>query len=310
MSRTMTRPESVVLALALVIAGAGRGRAQAPADLYRFPTISIAGSSASCVGVATTPDGLLAYRYEARNAASSDAGIKALSVDISATRDVEPVILRTHGRFLADATGNPRAGLSHVPVGQEIPDRWSGFVFPDGRIEWRSPIDFVRATDAIDPGARRDDFTLESPYLPGIREYRLLPDYPYMCCPYDAGDPRNGEVGAKRAEDFQVVGWTIAPTYAPDAMDLDGLRTLLGQACGEVGWITNRGTCNSLDAKLAAAHRSLERGNARSATGQLRAFIAELDAQGPIRSGTAGRHVSGDAYWMLRTNAAFLLSRM
>ncbi|MFS8638569.1 MAG: hypothetical protein FWJ74_10805, partial [Gemmatimonadota bacterium] len=79
------------------------------------------------------------------------------------------------------------------------------------------------------------------------------------------------------------------------------------RACGELGWITNAGVCRSLEAKLEAAERSLERGNTNSARGQLGAFLQELEAQhGP----QPGKHVSDNAYWLLKINVEYVLSRM
>jgi len=82
----------------------------------------------------------------------------------------------------------------------------------------------------------------------------------------------------------------------------------LGSAvCGELAWITSGGICPSLQVKLDLARQSLGQGRQDSAKGQLEAFLDELDAQhGP----EPGKHVTDNAYWLLKVNAEFLLSRL
>ncbi len=63
----------------------------------------------------------------------------------------------------------------------------------------------------------------------------------------------------------------------------------------------------SLQAKLDAATRSLARGNAASACGQLEAFLRELDAQhGP----QPGKHIDDNAYTLLKIGIEYLLRRL
>lgn len=82
--------------------------------------------------------------------------------------------------------------------------------------------------------------------------------------------------------------------------------TLLQSAC-ELGWITNASVCHNLERKLVQATASLARGNRQAARGQLHAFVQELTAQrGPER----GKHVSENAYWLLRPNVEFLLAQL
>ena len=77
----------------------------------------------------------------------------------------------------------------------------------------------------------------------------------------------------------------------------------LAQACDSTGWIDSRGVCNSLSEKLAAASASLTRNDTTSARNQLGAFVDELDAQ-------RGKHVSDNAYWLLKTNAEYVLNHL
>lgn len=303
MSRMMKKMAMVVTAM-LVVADVA---AQIPDDLYEYPEVSIDGSTASSVEVVRDSAGLLAYRYSVDNARSSDAGIKAFLVDVSAPRAVSPEILFTRGRFRGDATRNADAPSSHVPLALEIPDPWSGFVHADGWVKWRSPMEFVRATAPVEPGSSRADLVLRSSYLPGIRRYRLLPDYPHLCCRHAPGDPRNAGIDAREAADFQVTGVVVAPTYAPADINLQILVGLLARACGELAWISNRDVCRGLQVKLELSVRSFERGRPEAARGRLRSFLEKLNAEHGIEP---GKHVNENAYQLLGTNVEYLLGKL
>lgn len=272
-----------------------------------FPDVTIAGSAADCIAIAPN-GGFWEYRYRVLNPPTSDAGIAAFRLDVGAPLGTHPAMLPTNGVFLADATRTAvDASAGHVPVGFDVPERWRAMIHGDGWGEWWGPGDGLIALDAVAPGASREDFGLRSTYLPGIRSVILLPEYPYMCCSYPVGDPRNAGVEVKRAEDFQVRGFTVGPAYAPQEMNLELLSALLGRSCYDVGWITNQGVCRSLEAKLDAAVRALGRGQADAARGQLRSFLEELDAQHGPRP---GKHVGDNAYWLLKINVEYVAGRM
>ena len=114
----------------------------------------------------------------------------------------------------------------------------------------------------------------------------------------------------------QEHGWrsmqSVIPAREPaslgdPASGLDIIGEDLARACGDLGWITNAGICRSLRTKLNQAARSLDRGNTRSARGQLESFTQELDAQ---HGEPPGKHVTDNAYWLLRTNAAYLIEHL
>jgi hypothetical protein len=86
-------------------------------------------------------------------------------------------------------------------------------------------------------------------------------------------------------------------TFAVD-VDIDGLIAAKEHACA-LGWIDSAGVCNSLDAKLRAAKKSIERGASGTAINQLNAFLNELEAQ-------KGKHVSAAAYELLSVDATFV----
>ena len=87
-----------------------------------------------------------------------------------------------------------------------------------------------------------------------------------------------------------TVGVVAIPAGASTAGLADRLGGLIEQACA-LGWIDNRGVCNSLHAK------------AKPQAGPLGAMLNELRAQ-------RGKHVNEAAFSLLSDNAAFLTARL
>ena len=87
-----------------------------------------------------------------------------------------------------------------------------------------------------------------------------------------------------------TVGVTPFPTDMSSAALSARLSGLVDRVCA-LGWIDNRGTCNSLQA------------NTRPQAGALNALLHDLDAQ-------RGKHVSESAYVLLYQNASFLIRRL
>lgn len=167
----------------------------------------------------------------------------------------------------------------------------------------------------IAPGQRLTGFAMTSGYLPQIVEAAVwggLLD--------DPGLPGLGEVGPELADLYSRAvgasgGWfsvlVVAPGRAPDEVGRpqQGIRLIstdLSRTCS-IGWISQSGVCRSLQVKLDAAAASLVRGPVEGARSQLQSFLKELEAQhGP----QPGKYVSDNAYWLLRTNVQYLLSRL
>jgi len=70
-----------------------------------------------------------------------------------------------------------------------------------------------------------------------------------------------------------------------------------------MGWITNRGICRSLEAKLQNAESALLEDDNAGAQRVMNAFANELNAQ-------RGKHVPEAAYLMLATMREYLLRNM
>lgn len=292
-------------AAAFVVAAASAMPQATAAQEPLFPTVTIAGSRVQCLSVARVA-GFFEYRYRVSNPSTSDAGVKALAIDVSAAPGVTPDMLPTSGLLVGDATKAQGATAGHVPIGLDLPSGWRGIIQPNGMVRWRAPGEGLKSIDPILPGASREDFVLRSTYLPGVRAFELLPDYPHFCCPYPAGDPRNERGQVRTPEDFHSVGLTIGPLHAPEALTPELVAGQLSAACA-AGWITNAGVCNRLRVKLEHAVQAAARGYVAGARSVLNSVLNELEAQ----HGTEpGKHVTDNAYFLLKTNVQFLLTQL
>ncbi len=106
-----------------------------------------------------------------------------------------------------------------------------------------------------------------------------------------------------------ATGFTIGPVSPPSLTDpvqlLDFLISLKHQAAS-LGWIFGPGSSGivkSLDAKLDAAKASVARGQNKTASNQMNAFINELQAQ-------RGKHFNDNAFFLLKVNAEFIISKL
>lgn len=153
------------------------------------------------------------------------------------------------------------------------------------------------------PGESSPALVFEAAGLPGIVTHRVrgwAPPPPVTPRPHDfvVSNPR---------DENSVLGKTVGiepfPTDLSPVNLVRRLQELTDETCGELGWIDNPGVCNSLRRKLENAERSLRRGPTNAAEGQLNALLNELEAQ-------RGEHVNDSAYWLLRSNAEFVLSAL
>lgn len=94
---------------------------------------------------------------------------------------------------------------------------------------------------------------------------------------------------------------TIGPTVPPLIfISLDFLSYLidLKHQAFDLGWITDKGVENSLDAKLDQVKAKLQAGDTKTASNQLSAFLNEVDAQGCQNHDDCpkGKHLSPEAW--------------
>ena len=103
-----------------------------------------------------------------------------------------------------------------------------------------------------------------------------------------------------------VSGNTVGPTAPPEAFEplsfLDNLISLKEQVYS-LGWINNKGILNSLNQKLEAAKKNIQKGKINTAKNILNAFINEVEAQ-------KEKHLSSEAYALLKFNAQYLIENL
>ncbi len=105
----------------------------------------------------------------------------------------------------------------------------------------------------------------------------------------------------------QTVGVVAPPADSSPPGLAARLAALQNRVCDELGWISNRGVCQSLRMKLDSASASLGGGQAQAAVERLRAYLQELEAQ---HGAEPGKHVNDSAYWLLKVNVEYLLARL
>lgn len=82
------------------------------------------------------------------------------------------------------------------------------------------------------------------------------------------------------------------------------LASLTDQTCGGLAWIASASVCSNLTAKLQHARAAVTRGDNNAARARLGDFLAELATQ---HDATTTRPVNDAAFWLLKTNAEFVL---
>lgn len=189
------------------------------------------------------------YNYTVVNPAASAAGIELVGIDLSAEAGSGYATLPATGPFTHSAS---QPGVvpakEHVPVGPISPPRWQAYLGVGGFLDWFGVEGGVVLEDTVPSGATLAGFGFRSPYLPGIRPFRAEPTW-QSCC----SRPRPPEPDVVPGEhpspsEFQVQGFTVAPTYPTEDMNLGALRGLLERSCTELGWITHAPICHSLQA--------------------------------------------------------------
>jgi len=258
-------------------------------------------------------DSLWIYQYRITNISQNRWAISGFFLDLSAPSGTRHRTLPATGPFRdwhGDGVRVP--SRDHVPVGPISPETWGTVLRVDASLLWYGTTGGVIDNDSIAPGTSLAGFGLRSPYLPGTRQFWAEPTW-QACCSEPGPDPETGLPGEEHpgTDEFRQSGWTVGPTRAPDEMSdpYNALGIVLGyirNTC-DISWITNPGICNSLRTKLEQARRALERGNNEAATGQLQAFLNELEAQ---RGDEPGKHVNDNAYWLLKVNVEFILERI
>lgn len=96
---------------------------------------------------------------------------------------------------------------------------------------------------------------------------------------------------------------SVSDTIVMPVGDLLDTLISLKEQCAANGSIDNQGVANSLDSKLNNARSRLEAGDSTAAKNMLEAFVNEVEAQ-------KGKHLTTDAYLLLKFNAEYVAGRL
>lgn len=203
-------------------------------------------------------------------------------------------------------------GLTATAAQNGISTRWN-----DDLVEFDRPrCEFSYRGKGLTAGGTLEA-VLETVLLPTIGEVRLFGSTPGVSWPtsdpIDENEPARPVVYSVSGLDG---GWKSVPAPVPGrdpatmtdlAAGLVILENDLDRACGELGWITSTAVCSSLRNVLQQATPSVTRGNDLRARARLESFLAELAAQ---HNAAGTLPVKDAAFWLLRTNAEFVLTML
>ncbi len=250
------------------------------------------------------------YSYTLTSDGINSGNINRFEIDIS--RDLNSIMIDTVGlRFennFAEASFRrhfPALQEKIIPVGfPNSPKFW------DGGITNNLTARFSGSELLIKPGETLSGFTMMSKGVPGIRHCIASPDFDIDILYPMTPDMPDTTYSFKQVDlDREAVkfrGLTIGPTAPPvNFVALDFLDTIISykHQAFDLGWIDNQGIVNSLDVKLDNAKQHLEKGQTTPAINDLQAFVNELEAQ-------KDKHVSSEAYALLKYNAEYLIQKL
>ncbi len=281
-------------------------------------------------GVEFSPDnGTFTYTYTVTNPSTNKGDIWSIEIDISKpTGGTElskeglvngPGYLEHTSQAIAEQTIPGITTVPMIPVGLSSPPDWSSGLSVVGTAGWGSSDDALFL-----PGQTLNDFLMTSRGLPGIRAFKvepyldvdLLAEAGFLIYPESNEDLEKYKKDLKTPEDsVSVKGKTIGPTAPPAnfvAIDFLSYLVDLKHQAFELGWITNKGVENSLDAKLDQVKAKLQAGDTKTASNLLNAFLNELDAQGceSYDNCPKGKHLTPEAWGLLYFNGEYLLERL
>ena len=190
---------------------------------------------------------------------------------------------------------------------------------PKNIVDWGSDYSH---TD-IFPGNSLSGFFVTTTALPGIVRSWTQGDHPLPSVPESAAQATCGPPDPYSSDDnviLKTVGPDILPKNLTPVQLLTRLISLKEQAF-QLGWITNAGVANSLDAKLNEAKKKLQEGETQVTVNLLKSFILDLEAQHQGQTGqgqgastgnaqTSRKHVTDNAYYLLKPNAEFILYKL
>jgi hypothetical protein len=257
------------------------------------------------IQISQSSEGFLTYNYEIYNPPINNGRIVSIDIDIQ----------RGAGKAYVRGDGLPRAQRCYIPidlmpvitqVGIDSPPNWICGVGTEKMAFWGAddyPYEIL-------PGQSLSGMVLTSYGLPGIRNIIVMPLIKNSIYPnidkYDVDMDVLRRVQLQDRDRLSFKSKTVGPISPPAVFDpisfLDYMIDLKHQAAS-LGWIDNSGIVNSLDVKLDNAKNKLTLGDNSTAKNILNAFINDVEAQ-------ADKHLTSEAYALLKYNAAYLISNL
>lgn len=252
--------------------------------------------------------GLYTYSYTISNPASNTGEIWSIDIDI--TQPTNSVNLSSQGltiggdrivvTFAEKIVDFKGSNVPMVPVGISAAGGWAGGIGRRGVAGFSSGD----AATNILPGQTQSGFEFITRGLPTIREIEIEPWWIYV-----SEGPATKE-GTKQAREIEknitfktkTLGPTAPPADFKATSFIDYIISMKHEAFS-LGWITNKGIENSLDAKLENAKMEIMQGNNNTAKNILEAFINEVEAQ-------KDKHLTSEAYGLLKYNVEYLIGRL
>ena len=175
-----------------------------------------------------------------------------------------------------------------------------------GYFSYKSVIDW---NGELSAGKSIKGFSFESEVIPGIVEcYGDGYTEPHVFSNYESEIAEDTRPPLPDFFGNCVVGKTIGPDIIPlppviTPISLIKRLITLKEESFKLGWIDNRGIANSLNKKLENTKDAVNRGQNETAKNILNAFINEVESQ-------RGKHINDNAYYLLKTNAEFIVSKL
>ena len=239
--------------------------------------------------VTAAADGKYLYRYKITNGPQAQQNLNEFSLHCDSTVSVESrtpeTSWRNRGRRMRDYSDpqNPKTVFTWV---------------------WRGD-------QGLEAGWTIDSCILVSDGLPSLANSYSQAVRHILVWPADQKDNTSINIEARlgRVEAYpnanvyrKTIGPMLPATPFVRASFLDTLISYKHQALA-LGWIDDAGVANSLDQKLDNARKQLVQGNNKAAKNTLEAFVNEVEAQ-------KGKHLSSEAYALLKYNAEYLIQRL
>ena len=219
--------------------------------------------------------------------------------------------------------GGPVVWDNHLVFIHPRPADPSDLSLPENIIGWYSAY----SSEDISPGNSLSGFFVTTTALPGIVRSWTQGDHPLPSVPESAAQATCGPPDPYSSDDnviLKTVGPDILPKNLTPVQLLTRLISLKEQAF-QLGWITNAGVANSLDAKLNEAKKKLQEGETQVTINLLKSFILDLEAQHQKEEPEneegqkqeqekeeeqSHKHVTDNAYYLLKPNAEFILLKL